>query len=192
MNHRRRHLPLRRKTGMELAHRIAQSWEQFARVIGRGSQTVHQRLKRIALDVFHDHVEIIADAATVNDSGQVLKSSTRSLGCKQALIGTTDLRRRIDALAHKRSKRTAARAFEIHELGRLDRRALKHAINAIAVVTVERRQVLSERGSQLIVGICWVLSIHSVHNSAGHGRPAASVPCAFRAFLNGSKLGTTG
>ena len=100
------------------------------RIIGGSSQTVHQRPERLPFDVFHNRVEIVAHTTTIDDSGQVLKTSAR---------------RSIDAFTDKGAERTTAGSFKVHELGCFNGRALKYTLHAIAVVAIERRQVLGKR-----------------------------------------------
>ena len=168
---------------MELVHRVAKGAEELTRIIGRRAQAPHQGLERLAFNILHHHIELVARATTVNDPGQMFKTPSRPLGGEQALVRPADLGRGIDAFADEGAKRPAARTLKIHNLGCFDRRAFKHAINAIAVIAVERRQVLGKRGSQLVVGICGVLSIHSVHHSAGRRHLTASAPCSFASMF---------
>ena len=137
-------LPRSRKTGMQLAHRFTQDGIQPAGIIGRRPQASHQRLERLAFDILHHHVKLVAHTVAIDDSGQVLKTTTGALGRKQALICSANLRRSIDALADKGTERSATRALKIDELGRLDIRALEHALHTIAVIAVERRQMLDK------------------------------------------------
>lgn len=74
----------------------------------------------------------------------MLKTTTGALGRKQAFICSANLRRSIDALADKGTERPAARALKIDEFGRLDIRELEHALHTIAVIAVERRQMLDQ------------------------------------------------
>lgn len=78
---------------------------------------------------------------------------------------------------------------KVHELGCFNGRALKYTLHAIAVVAIERRQVLGKRCGQLVIEICWGLSIHSLHHSAGRRRSMASTPRSF-ASLFGSSAGS--
>ena len=92
MNHRYRRLPRHLKSGVKFFCRIAEGGKQLARVIGRGAQPAYECLERLAFDILHDHIQLIAHTAAINDSWQVLKSVTRPLGRKQALVGPTDVR----------------------------------------------------------------------------------------------------
>ena len=74
----------------------------------------------------------------------MFKTASGPLSRKQALVGPANLRRSIDALADKGTERPAARALKIDEFGRLDIRALEHALHTIAVIAVERRQMLGK------------------------------------------------
>ena len=76
----------------------------------------------------------------------MFKTASGLLSRKQALIGPANLSRSIDALTDKGAKRTAARTLKVHKLGCLDIGALEHALYAIAIITLERRQVPGERG----------------------------------------------
>ena len=184
MDHWRSHLSRRRKAGMELAHGVAKDRIQFTRIIGSGSQTVHQRPECLPFDVFHNHVELVAHTTTIDDSGQVLKTPARPLSGKQTLVCPADLSRRIDTFADKGAERTTAGSFKVHELGCFNGRALKYTLHAIAIVAIERRQVLGKRYSQLVIGICWGLSIHSLHHSAGRRHPMASAPRSFASLFD--------
>ena len=82
MDLRRRRLPRHCKTGMELTHGVAKGRIQFTRIIGGGSQTVHQRPECLPFDVFHNHVELVAHTTTIDDSGQVLKTPACPLSGK--------------------------------------------------------------------------------------------------------------
>ena len=137
-------LPRSCKTSMQLAHRFTQNGIQLAGIIGRRPQASHQRLERLAFDILHHHVKLVAHTAAIDDSRQVLKTTTGALGRKQALICSTNLHRSIDALADKGAERPAARALKIDEFGRLDIRELEHALHTIAVIAVERRQMLDK------------------------------------------------
>ena len=129
---------------MQLAHRFTQNGIQPAGIIGRRPQAPHQRPECLAFDILHHHVKLVAHTAAIDDSGQVLKTTTGALGRKQALICSANLRRSIDALADKGAERPATRALKVHGLGRLDIRKLEHALHTIAVIAVERRQMLDE------------------------------------------------
>ena len=154
MDYRYRRLPRRCKAGVQLTHRFTQDGIQSAGIIGRRPQAPHQRFERLAFDIFHHHVKLVAHTAAIDDSGQVLKTTTGALGRKQALVGPADLCRDIDALAHEGTERSAARTLKIDEFSRLDIRALEHTLHTIAVIAIERRQVLGKRSSQLVIGIC--------------------------------------
>lgn len=144
MDYRYPRLPRSCKTSMQLAHRFTQNGIQPAGIIECRTQTPHQRPECLAFDILHDHAKLVAHAATIDDSGQVLKTTTGALGRKQALICSANLRRGIDALADKGPERPATRALKIDEFGRLDIRELEHALHTIVVIAVERRQMLDE------------------------------------------------
>ena len=73
---------------------------------------------------------------------QTVAANLGSMGRKQALICSANLRRSIDALADKGTERPAARALKIDEFGRLYIRELEHALHTIAVIAVTRHRVL--------------------------------------------------
>lgn len=137
MNHRHRTLSSHRKAGMELIGCIAKGAKQLAGIIECRTQTPHQGLERLAFDIFHDHVELVAHTAAIDDSGQVLKTTTGALGRKQALICSANLHRGIDALADKGAERPATRALKIDEFGRLNIRTPEYTVYAIAVIALE-------------------------------------------------------
>ena len=137
MNHRHRTLSGRRKAGMELSGCIAKGAKQIARIIGCRAQTSHQGLKRFAFDIFHDHAKLVAHAAAIDNPGQVLIASSGALGRKQTLIYPANLGRCVDTLTNKGAERPSARALKVHELGRLDIRALEHPVYAIAIIALE-------------------------------------------------------
>ncbi len=76
----------------------------------------------------------------------MFKTASGLLSRKQALVGPANLRRSIDTLADKGAKRTTARTLKVHKLGCLDVGALEHAVYAITIITLERRQVPGKRG----------------------------------------------
>ena len=137
MNHRRSHLPRRRKAGVELRNCITKGAKQLTSIIGRRTQTLHQGPERFAFDVFHDHAKLVAHAVAIDNPRQVLVTSPGTLGRKQAFIRPTNLGRRVDALANKGTKRSSAGALKVHELGRLDVGVLEHTVYAIAVITLK-------------------------------------------------------
>ena len=137
-------LPRGCKTSMQLAHRFTQNGIQPAGIIGRRPQAPHQRPECLAFDILHHHVELVAHTAAIDDSGQVLKTTTGALGRKQALIHPANLGRCVDTFANKGAERPATRALKIDEFGRLDIRKLEHALHTIAVIAVERRQMLDK------------------------------------------------
>ena len=122
---------------MELRNCITKGAKQLTSIIGRRTQTPHQGPERFAFDVFHDHAELIARAAAIDNPRQVLVTSPGTLGRKQAFIRPANLGRRVDALANKGAKRSSAGALKVHELGRLDVGVLEHTVYAIAVITLE-------------------------------------------------------
>ena len=132
---------------------------------------------------------ILSSAGAKSDSGQVLKTPACPLSGKQTLVCPADLSRSIDAFTDKGAERTTAGSFKVHELGCFNGRALKYTLHAIAVVAIERRQVLGKRCGQLVIGICWGLSIHRLHHSAGRRHLMASAPRSF-ASLFGSSAGS--
>lgn len=69
MDYRYPWLPRSCKTSMQLAHRFTQNGIQLAGIIGRRAQAPHERLERLAFDIFHHHIELLARAAAIDNPG---------------------------------------------------------------------------------------------------------------------------
>ena len=151
-------LPRQAEPRVQLADGVAQRrHDGFGQRHG-GTQPTDGLLESLALDVFHDDIELFGGATALDDPRQVLETSPGLLCAEQALVRAADPRVSGDPFSDERSERSTAGPFEHDELGRLGIGRLERTDNTIAVAALDRCQIAAEL---VIKGAgCLVVCIH--------------------------------
>ena len=128
---------------MQFARGIAQGREHLARQGDRRVAAVHRLGQRLALHVLHDHDAALACGITLHDAGKVQEPAARALGAPDALVSAPKALA-LKELAHVGSLLGAVRPHEVDALGRLERAALQHGVDAIALVARKGAEMFFE------------------------------------------------